>query len=203
MAPAGGGADTRAMPDALTETRLVHDAHRRATTLLVDAAGGPSPVVGDLRDFLVAALHHHHETEDEVLWPIITGTAPELAAAFRDLSAEHDRLGAALERLAGADDVGPAAIEVRDLVHGHLDHEEPILFPALRNQVSPAVWDAFSQHVIATAPVEGMHLLLGLFDQVGAPDDVATVLSALPRPAQAMVPALRAQGAAALAELAP
>jgi hypothetical protein len=60
------------------------------------------------------------------------------------------------------------------------------------------VWDAFSHHVVATSPVDGLHLLLGLFDHVGEPDDVASVLNALPRPAQAMVPALRAQGAAAL-----
>jgi hemerythrin-like domain-containing protein len=192
------------MPDAIAETQLVHDAHRRATTVLVDAGRRddvPLEAVVALRDFLVPTLHHHHRSEDEALWPLIVGAAPELRAAFRGLSAQHATLDTALERLAAAEDRHDLVVlagEVHGLLHRHLDDEEPILFPALRTHVSADEWNAFSQHVIATAPVEGTHLLLGLFDLVGDAEAVDGVLSAMPPPAQAMVPALRAQGAAAL-----
>jgi hypothetical protein len=49
-------------PLAVTEMKLIHDVHRAATSLLTDSAARPgaSPAeLGELRDFVVAALHHH------------------------------------------------------------------------------------------------------------------------------------------------
>src|SRR5688572_27516682 len=65
-----GGAPMPASLDdhpGVIETRIVHDVHRRATTLLTDAVGMPSApihLVAELRDFVVATLHHHHACED-------------------------------------------------------------------------------------------------------------------------------------------
>ncbi|MEV1247783.1 hemerythrin domain-containing protein [Nonomuraea sp. NPDC050022] len=59
---------------AVTETRLIHEFHRRATTLLSEAALRPSvplAALAELREFLVKNLRHHHETEDHQLWPMI------------------------------------------------------------------------------------------------------------------------------------
>jgi hypothetical protein len=196
------------MPDAITETQLVHDVHRRAATLLADAAQRPdvpASAVTELRDFLVPMLHHHHETEDELIWPVITQAAPELTDGFDTLSDQHDELASALDRLAAAErpeSFGVAAAEVRRLVHHHLDDEEPLLLPALRDHVSPAVWEALSEHVIATAPKVSPHLLFGLFDVVGEPGAVEQMLAALPAPTRAMAPELRSQGADALLVLA-
>jgi hypothetical protein len=100
------------------------------------------------------------------------------------LSEEHERLDTALDHLAavnlGGDAVehgageaagtylgggvadGPraalhaAAVAVRSTVHDHLAHEEPLLFPALGDHISPAEWQDFAQRVIATTlPVGG------------------------------------------------
>lgn len=63
---------------AVIETRLVHQVHRVATTLLAEAAVRPSVPLGalaQLRDFLVVNLRHHHETEDDDLWPRIVAAA--------------------------------------------------------------------------------------------------------------------------------
>jgi hypothetical protein len=191
-------------PQAVVETRLIHATHRLGTGLLVDAGGRPSvpgEALAQLRDFLVVNLRHHHETEDEWLWPLIAAAAPGTKHALDELTEEHDRLDAALDRLAGTDDpsaLREAAVEVRDSVHNHLAHEEPILFPALREHVTPAQWEEFAQRVVATTPPVAGHLMIGFLDEVGTPAEVESVLATMPPPMAELLPALRSQAAADL-----
>lgn len=198
-----------AEPNSVIETRLLHNVHRRATSLLAEAAGNPAAsteALTELRNFLVPALHHHHESEDDTLWPLITSIAPNAADGLKDLSGEHDQLEAALDALEAAsieDRAGlqNAAVAVRDLLHNHLQHEEPILFPALTANVSPEAWNNFSAHVVATSPQEGAHLMFGLMDQVGTPEEIALVVAHLPEPAKEFIPMLRKQAHATLGAL--
>lgn len=195
-------------PMSVVETRLAHEVHRVATALLAEAALRPSAplsTLAQLRDFLVVNLRHHHETEDEDLWPRIVATSPAAADALGELSAEHERLDEALDALAavvlsGDADAGrpalhEAAVAVRDTVHSHLAHEEPVLFPALREHVTPEYWADFSQRVIATTPPVAGHLMIGFLDEVGTPEEVALMLAALPEPVLPLLPAMRAQAA--------
>jgi hypothetical protein len=101
----------------------------------------------------------------------------------------------------GRKELEAAATQVRDVVHRHLEHEEPVLFPALRTHITDAAWEKFAQKVIETTPPIGAHLLVGFLDEVGTPDEVDLVLSALPGPAQELVPNMRAQGRSALDKL--
>ncbi|MGW3247744.1 hemerythrin domain-containing protein [Streptomyces sp. NPDC001070] len=194
---------------AVIETRLAHEVHRVATALLAEAAVSPSAplsALAQLRDFLVVNLRHHHETEDEDLWPQIVAAAPATADALKELSKEHERLDEALDRLAavelgdgGTDGVRgtlhDAAVAVRDTVHSHLAHEEPVLFPALREHISPEYWAAFSQRVITTTPPVAGHLMIGFLDEVGTAEEVQLMLAVLPEPVQAVLPAMRRQAA--------
>jgi hypothetical protein len=93
---------TRTEPLPVIEMKLVHDVHRAATSLLAADAGRPDLPVAELtelRDFVVAALRHHHRSEDDALWPICAAVDPALTAGLRDLSTEHDRLDDALDVL--------------------------------------------------------------------------------------------------------
>jgi iron-sulfur cluster repair protein YtfE (RIC family) len=196
-------------PVAVIETRLAHEVHRVATTLLAEAAVRPSApltVLAQLRDFLVVNLRHHHETEDEDLWPQIVAAAPDIAVALKELSKEHEQLDEALDRLAAVevDDSGTdevrvrlheAAVAVRDTVHSHLAHEEPVLFPALREHISPEYWAAFSQRVITTTPPVAGHLMIGFLEEVGTAEEVELMLAALPEPVRPLLPAIRRQAA--------
>jgi hypothetical protein len=76
-----------------------------------------------------------------------------------------------------------------------------LLFPALRELVSPQSWEAFAERVIATTPPVGASLLIGFFDEVGSPDEVELMVSVLPAPAQEAVPAMRTYAAGILASL--
>jgi hemerythrin-like domain-containing protein len=198
---------------AVVETRLSHNLHRLATALLADAALRPTvPLVAlvELRDFLVANLRHHHEAEDERLWPLVSAVAPAAADGLIELGAEHERLDSALDALnavpVAQDGDRPAlhaaAVAVRDLIHVHLGHEEPLLFPVLRDDLPPEAWAVFSQHVIATSPPIAPHLLIGFFVEAGTAEEFELMLSGLPEPLQELVPVLREQGRSALAVLA-
>ncbi|MFD6972402.1 hemerythrin domain-containing protein [Streptomyces sp. NPDC059949] len=195
-------------PVAVIETHLAHQVNRVATTLLAEAAVRPSVPLGaltQLRDFLVANLRHHHETEDNDLWPRIVAAAPAMDHGLGELSGEHERLDAALDLLAAVNLSGgevqdgvraalrDAAVAVRDTVHDHLDREEPILFPALREHISPAEWQDFAQRVIATTPPVGGHLMIGFLDEVGTPAEVELVLAGLPEPVRPLLAPMRLQ----------
>jgi iron-sulfur cluster repair protein YtfE (RIC family) len=204
---------------AVVDTRLVHEVHRVGTSLLADAAADPAvpaAALAQLRDFLVANVRHHHETEDEELWPLVAAAAPDAAAALDALSEEHRRLDKALDALAavalgdgsagdegaGDADAGDArlalreaAVEVRDAVHGHLAAEEPVLLPALRERITDAQWKDFSQRVIATTPPVAGHLMIGFLDEVGTPAEVETVLAGLPEPVRPLLDGMRKQAA--------
>ncbi|MGC8919874.1 hemerythrin domain-containing protein [Streptomyces sp. PG2] len=197
-------------PIAVVDTRLVHEVHRVGTSLLAEAAADPAvppAALARLRDFLVANVRHHHETEDEELWPLLTAAAPGAASALGALSEEHRRLDKALDALAavalgdegGAGDarlaLREAAVEVRDAVHGHLAAEEPVLLPALRERITDAQWKDFSQRVIATTPPVAGHLMIGFLDEVGTPAEVETVLAGLPEPVRPLLDGMRTQAA--------
>ncbi|WP_446046155.1 hemerythrin domain-containing protein [Streptomyces olivaceus] len=217
---------------AITDTRLTHETHRLAIGLLVAAASNPSTppeALTQLRDFLEVNLRHHHEVEDAWLWPQIVAAAPDTEHALHQLSEEHERLDAALDRLAAAalagvaeaGDTGvraghggrqvrhsrnnearaalsAAAAELRDCVRDHLAHEEPVLFPALRDHITPAQWDEFAAQVIATTPPVAGHLMIGFLDEVGTPAEVESMLVDLPHEAKALLPAMRRQAVADL-----
>jgi hemerythrin-like domain-containing protein len=201
----------RGEPPPVVETRLVHDGQRRATTLLASllaapATGLPVAAVVELRDFVVASLDHHHRLEDDDLWPTLVAADPALAGPLGHLSAEHELLDAALHDLArvdigGGDPARPAAEAVRDRVHEHLAHEEPVLFPALAAHVDDARWAEFSQRAVTSAPQVGTHLLVGFLYEAGTPDEVDLILRHLPPPAREAIPAVRSQARAAIAEL--
>jgi catechol 2,3-dioxygenase-like lactoylglutathione lyase family enzyme/hemerythrin-like domain-containing protein len=203
-----------AEPRAVVDTRLTHDVHRRATSMMATAAADPSipaHALADLRDFLVAWLDHHHHSEDTLLWPMILASAPELADEFAKLSSDHERLAAALDELGAVSidersdraALSQVAASLRDLVHSHLSKEEEQLLPALRTHITDEAWDDFARQVVATAPPEGTHFMIGLLDHVGTPDEVALVLLALPAEAKKLLPALRQQARASLYTLQP
>jgi hypothetical protein len=121
-----------------------------------------------------------------------------------ELSREHDHLDATLAAVGDASDrsgLAGAAVALRDLVHAHLAHEEPVLLPALRTHVSDEAWAEFSQRVVSGAPPQGAHLMVGLLDQIGSPSEVEMVLGNMPGPARELLPALRQQAGSTLEAL--
>jgi hemerythrin-like domain-containing protein len=192
---------------AARETRVIHEMHRRATSLLADVVAQSASSVADYRDFVIAMLEHHHTCEDQDLWPTLVARAPHLEAALDELTAEHDRLQNHLDELRTSAPDAPSpspdlrAASLRDHVHEHLLHEEPVLFPALDRYISDADWDEFSTRTVASTPQDGLPYLLALIDEVASPADAELIFGHVPADARAMIPARRAEGVQALSDL--
>lgn len=196
----------------VVETSIVHDVHRRATSLLVAALGTPSApirLIADLRDFVTAMLDHHHTSEDTDLWPLLNSAEPALTRGLSSLTDEHEHLERQLEvlRRTPLDDESdrarcvPIALALRDLVVDHLAHEEPILFPALRRSISDIAWSEFSARTVASSPQEGVHLLVAMLHEAGTPDELEIIFRHLPPLARQLLPAKLAAGREAIATL--
>jgi len=195
-------------PTSIVETRVVHNMHRLATTLLAEAAGRPqadAAALDELRLFLVKQLRHHHETEDHNLWPLIEKIAPGTSAPLAGLSGEHEALDTSLDDLeaaaTGSPELAAAAETVRRTVHEHLDHEEPILFPALREHVGDQEWKDFSAFVMATTPPDAAHLAVGFFGRVASPEELQILFAGLPEPVRQAAPAMAEQAEETFAAL--
>jgi hemerythrin-like domain-containing protein len=195
---------------AIIHTRLVHDVHRRATSLLAASAcssKATADTLNELRGFVVSEMRYHHQSEDEFVWPVLRAANPAGTEALRTLAGEHRQLDCALDLLDRVI-VGPAgdthaltrvADTVRDLVHQHLDREEPVVFPLLAAHVSDARWRSLASRIVAGAPTDHAHLMVGLLEEVGSPKRVAQVLAHLPGPARLSLPDLRARAQETLA----
>jgi hemerythrin-like domain-containing protein len=197
---------------AVSEAKLLHRVQRVATTLLVDAAQrdtAPSSALAQLRAFLVTALLHYHQSEDDFLWPQLIAADPAAGTGLIELSAEHDALEAAVSTLGavplqtGRDRarLAAAAEAVRNLLHKHLEHEESLLLPALETHVSDEAWMTFSRSMIASMPPSCASLSLGFLEQVGTPAEFRMVTANLSRSALQLIPSMREQGLSILNSL--
>ncbi|ETK34153.1 hemerythrin domain-containing protein [Microbispora sp. ATCC PTA-5024] len=100
-----------------------------------------------IRDYVVklcAGIHHHHKTEDDVLWPVIVRSAGA-EVDLSDLTDDHSALDPLLNEItAAAGD--PAALakplaRLADLLDEHIEEEERLLFPVILGHVSAGDWE--------------------------------------------------------------
>ena len=87
---------TMAQPIEVRDMRIVHITVRNAydeSARLVRASPTPSPgrvtFLADHIDFGVEMLHHHHESEDQLLYPTLIERVPEQAATTEEVAHEH------------------------------------------------------------------------------------------------------------------
>jgi len=85
-------------------------------------------------------LHHHHEAEDQGMFPAMRGEHPELAAVIERLSADHRRIDpllakgdAAFANLGTAPEVATEVVsQLSGLLDEHLAFEEANVVPLIR-----------------------------------------------------------------------
>jgi hypothetical protein len=145
------------MDGIMTMNRLIHQAVRRDFDRLSGAMssyGGTQPARAKGLERAYAnmqrELTHHHESEDELIWPMLAqlGVDQQLLATMEseheDMSEALEETGEAMKQFASsgsATDLGPARESLkrtRVVVDRHLDHEErdlePQLIPHLQSQ---------------------------------------------------------------------
>jgi hemerythrin-like domain-containing protein len=106
-------------------------------------------------ELLCESIHHHHTTEDAVLWPVIEASAGDYVD-LTELTEDHAALDPRLDqlraraasfRLSCGDATIAAAMaaeltELHALLAAHIAEEERDVFPVISAHVSVADWDA-------------------------------------------------------------
>jgi len=96
-------------PIDVRDMAIVHRLFRQAyaeAARLVRAGPAPSPgrvtFLADHIDFALAALHHHHEGEDALLYPKLIARVPEQAPMTEQVEHEHLLIKTALDAASAA-----------------------------------------------------------------------------------------------------
>ncbi|BCB74637.1 hypothetical protein GCM10022251_75040 [Phytohabitans flavus] len=161
------------------ELIAVHTIMRRGSGLITNAydaraAGKPvdaKTLISTSRWF-VGFVHHHHQSEDELFWPVLRRLFPQAVASLDALTAEHEVLDEELDKLAAAVDALRAgaraadaglrsAERIEEVLLKHLDAEEPVL-QELFQQVPDDDIIRLRKAIVDGAPKTGPHLVFGL-----------------------------------------
>lgn len=161
-------------------------------------------VVTDHLGFVLELLHHHHEGEDELLWPKLEARVePNDKPVLEKTAAQHAALDAQLSevnrvRMAWATE--PSA-ETREalrlhvghlltLLEEHLELEERAVLPLAARLLTQAEWDAVGEKAVAVIPKSQLPLVFGMFAYEGDPAMIVDMLSAAPAPIRRLLPPL-------------
>jgi hemerythrin-like domain-containing protein len=196
--------DTSAMPTIHTffrrEFRLAGGVVRR----VADGDVRRARVVSDHLEFIARALHEHHTTEDELLWPVLLDRVPEeLAPIVRLMEAQHGQVDALLAAVgelrprwaatadpADRDRLADLFDELYVHLAEHLDAEEERLLPIAARCLTEAEWHGLGERGRQSIPRREMSLALGMFQYEGDPAVIAQMLADAPPPIRWIVPRL-------------
>ncbi|MGC4864800.1 hemerythrin domain-containing protein [Micromonospora sp. DT53] len=160
--PVEAAADSRDM-------YAVHRVFRREFTnlpeLIEAVADGDTrraAVVADHLEFLVTFLHHHHQGEDELVWPrLLTRGTPEISPLVHTMESQHHALEGTLKQLAAAagqwrttataasrDAVVGCARYLLTVLFEHLQLEEDQVLRLIDTYLTAAEWNQASEHTM-------------------------------------------------------
>ena len=125
---------------------------------------------------ILAFLVVHHQSEDEILWPLLAERLPQAdAARVREIAAQHEGLHGALESAFEAlaawtvqpDEVNATALvdalaELEVPLLSHLGQEEAEVLPLAAQVITAPEWGMMPAHGMAHLPPQSMFLALGL-----------------------------------------
>jgi hemerythrin-like domain-containing protein len=151
-------------PDTF-EMVFVHNCFRKQFGALPDLVRGVPDgdvgrarvIVGFLGD-LTNSLHHHHEGEDELMWPLLLERAPMDSALVLRMEEQHERIGELYQRAADnaavfADTAAPGSraelaetlTELMAALSEHLRDEEVHILPLVERVLTVPEWEALAK----------------------------------------------------------
>jgi hypothetical protein len=193
-------------PIEVRDMRIIHETFRRAyeeAARLIRDNPTPSPprvtFMADHVDFGLTMLHHHHEGEDEILYPLLVERAPDHAARTEQIDQEHQAVKGAIDaaraacakwRAAPTSESAEALATSLDQVNAallpHLDNEEREIVPLAAVTVTQEEWNAMAKHGIASIPNNKKLIAFGMILEPLNPTDRAYMLSNVPPPVKVL-----------------
>lgn len=156
-----------------------------------------SAVVGSHIELIMAALHHHHAAEDELIWPKLHCRAPEFAEAVTRMEQAHRAIAVAdakvksvlpsWARTADARLAAQLLEAVADLsarVDEHLADEERNIVPLINQHITAEEWQQCAARGSEFISRENFRLGLvlgGLTFDASSADEARRLLSHIPR----------------------
>jgi iron-sulfur cluster repair protein YtfE (RIC family) len=141
------------------------------------------------------ALHAHHSSEDDALWPVMrkaVADRPDDLALLEAMEAEHAAFDPLIEAIdaappdpaPGPERVGALSDALSDALRRHLNHEEDETIPLIEATVTPQHWEHFGEvHRTRIGP-DTPQLIPWVLE--GADEQtVATIMALLPEPVRA------------------
>jgi hemerythrin-like domain-containing protein len=193
-------------PIEVRDMRIIHETFRRAyeeAAQLVRANPTPSPArvtfLADHIDFGLTMLHHHHEGEDEILYPLLVERVPDHATRTEQIDEEHQAVKGTIDaaqtacarwRTAPSAVTGEALATSLDAVNAallpHLDNEEREVVPLAAVTVSQKEWDSLAKHGIASIPGNKRLIAFGMILEPLNETDRVYMLTNLPPPVKVL-----------------
>jgi hemerythrin-like domain-containing protein len=160
-----------------------------------------SAVVADHLTFLTDGLHHHHSTEDELLWPKLLERVGELDGELvRRMETQHETVATLIERAhellptwraeAGAttgEELANTFEKMSVALNEHLSDEENEILPLCSTHLTQAEWDALGERGSEGIPKGARAFVaLGAILADATPAERAMFLVHLPVPARVL-----------------
>ncbi|WP_170284806.1 hemerythrin domain-containing protein [Kribbella amoyensis] len=156
-------------------------------------------LAGHLAD-IVTALHHHHEAEDELLWPPLLERAQPHQELVHRMEKQHAALSDALGRIeklgpiwaatARKNDGERLASALRDasaVLDQHMAEEEAEILPIVRENLTVAEWEAIGERAATQLKDKRKQLLLlGALLEEATPEEERVFLADLPTPVRVL-----------------
>lgn len=183
---------------------IIHSVFRRELRLAPDMVRAVpdgdttrSGVVSEHLTDLLDLLHHHHEGEDQLLWPKLRERAAEFTDLFDSMDADHGSIGSSIDAVQSAlrDWSGTA-----DRAHGdrlaealdallpplvdHLDREEERILPLVDQLLTPAEWGELGARGFGLLPPQKAMIVLGQMAEDTPEENWEVFFSHLPEPVQ-------------------
>ncbi len=189
---AGVPTDQHEMMNTVLHHALRRDLRRVAETIRKPVGVDRRRALVDYLGFVLEQLHHHHTTEDELIWPAVLLRRPDLHALVEQMEGEHGQLGAAIQTLtaatatwSGESDrpvVHDAVVTLESVLEPHLEHEEADAMPLICSVLTAADWAPIDKKLHRpTWPSKIAHSLLWMLDDLD-PTRSAVVERLLPQP---------------------
>ncbi|WP_433204438.1 hemerythrin domain-containing protein [Nocardia sp. CA-107356] len=180
---------------------LVHRVFRREFRLLADIVEFTSP--GDVEQVvrvsehareMLTALHHHHGSEDELVWPRLRSAQVDSALVER-MRIQHDEIDAAMRRVdadlaewehqSGTDTVDLLVDDLRrlhEVLTEHLRLEEDSILPIVAETLTESQWAELGKRGMASLPKRRALVFLGHIAEEADEREWSEFLGRIPAP---------------------
>jgi hemerythrin-like domain-containing protein len=154
-----------------------------------------STVLGAHATEMLSILHHHHNTEDELLWPRLHERAAMTGDELDRMEHQHKEIARVLDEieailpqwtidagLAERQQLGELFRGAAIAIDEHLNDEETKVLPVVERHITADEWQELSARGMSSAPPARLSVILGHILEEATPAEREGFLSKLPEP---------------------